>query len=386
MKHEGRPGTSESDWIAYLCLQVTRQGQASYAHVHEIINGLRSEGLDVRLYQPDFSEEAECPPLRRVVRFMRTQLRLFASRPRPVQIYCRAHLLAFPTAIWAYLNKIPIIQEVNSPDTDMYAAWPVMLPFRRALSAITRWQYRKADAVITVTNALASWTTSWSGQRAVYVVENGANISIFRPEAALQDIGLGKYVVFFGALAPWQGLDSLIQATESTDWPQGIRLVVIGDGSCKELLVEASTQNSSIVYLGRQPYEKVAEYAASATASIIPKSDSGDRNATGLSPLKLYESVASGVPVVVTDIAGQSDFVRRHDCGLVVPPGDPEAIAIAVARLASDPDLRDRLARNAAAVADIVSWGERARDTYRVMQTIGPLPRRLDRPENESTS
>lgn len=386
MKRKGDLGAIENGWIAYLCLQVTRQGQASYAHVHEIINGLRAEGLDVRLFQPEFSQEEECPPLQRVVRFMQTQLRLFAARPRPVQIYCRSHLLAFPTAIWAYLNKIPIIQEINCPDTDLYIVWPVMRRFKRATTALTRWQYRKADAVITVTDALADWARSSSGQTAVYVVENGANTSVFRPEAASRDTGLGKYVVFFGALAPWQGLEYLLNATESSSWPKDTKLVIIGDGVRREIVVAATEKSAQVIYLGSQPYAKVAGHAAAALASMVPMAEFGDRHATGLSPLKLYESVASGVPVVVTDIAGQSDFVRKHDCGLVVPPGDPEAIAIAVARLSSDPDLRARLARNAVAVAELVSWKERARDTFRVMQTIGPLPQCLDAPEGEARS
>jgi len=362
-----------SGWIAYLCLQVTREGQASYAHVHEIINGLQAEGLDVRLYQPAFSKVRESHPLMRVLEFMKTQVRLWRASPRPALIYCRAHVLAFPTAIWARWRGIPVIQEVNGPDSDLYLAWPVLRPFRPVLSRMVPWQYRSADAVIVVTEALAEWVRSWSGQMNVHVVENGANTEVFRPEAALSDTGLGTYVVFFGALAPWQGIEHLIRAVECPQWPDGVGLVIIGDGACRDLAASASQKLAAVTYLGRQSYQAVPGYVAAAMASVIPKTDLAGRRATGLSPLKLYESIACGVPVVVTDIPGQSDFVRAADCGLVVPPGDAEAIASAVERLFRDSALRDRLANNALSVAHRVSWRERAKDTHRVISSIiGP--------------
>jgi glycosyltransferase involved in cell wall biosynthesis len=61
------------------------------------------------------------------------------------------------------------------------------------------------------------------------------------------------------------------------------------------------------------------------------------------------EAMAAGCPVVCTDIPGPSFFVRHERTGLVVPAGDPAAIAAAVRRLRRDPGLRERLVRAAKA-------------------------------------
>ncbi len=66
------------------------------------------------------------------------------------------------------------------------------------------------------------------------------------------------------------------------------------------------------------------------------------RGGEGL-PRSLLEAAASGRPVIVTDVAGCRSFVRNGLEGLVVPPGDPEALAQALATLAADPELRRRM-------------------------------------------
>ena len=66
------------------------------------------------------------------------------------------------------------------------------------------------------------------------------------------------------------------------------------------------------------------------------------------SPLKLFEYMACGVPVVATNLGQISEVVRDGETGLLCPPGDHEALVAACERLLEDPDLRSRLGKAAA--------------------------------------
>jgi glycosyltransferase involved in cell wall biosynthesis len=85
---------------------------------------------------------------------------------------------------------------------------------------------------------------------------------------------------------------------------------------------------------------------------------------TGVAPLKLYEAMASGAAVIVTDLPFQADLVRALGAGLVIPMADPAALARAVAVMAADPDAAMQMgARGAAHVEAHASWAARARET-----------------------
>lgn len=82
-----------------------------------------------------------------------------------------------------------------------------------------------------------------------------------------------------------------------------------------------------------------------------------------ITPTKYYDSLANGVPVVMTDIGGIGDEIREHECGLVVDENDIDSIVSAMSRIIEDRELRNRLADNAlAATQGAYSWDGMARD------------------------
>jgi glycosyltransferase involved in cell wall biosynthesis len=78
-------------------------------------------------------------------------------------------------------------------------------------------------------------------------------------------------------------------------------------------------------------------------AYCLPCVPAPDGDIDGL-PQMLMEAMACGLPAVSTDLVGIPDLVRDGETGLLAPPGDAEALAAALARLAADPDLAARLA------------------------------------------
>jgi glycosyltransferase involved in cell wall biosynthesis len=173
--------------------------------------------------------------------------------------------------------------------------------------------------------------------------------------------GTEPFVVFFGGLTDWHGVDVMVDAVRHPDWPRGLPLVIIGTG-VRQNLVEAGVQAGlPIRWMGYRPYEEIPRLIAGALVGLIPTTNPRGRSSTGMNPLKLFETLACGMPAIVTALPGQSDLVREGRCGLVVPCQDAPALAQAVAQLAADPvQAREMGRRGAALVSAAHSWHARA--------------------------
>lgn len=155
-------------------------------------------------------------------------------------------------------------------------------------------QYRCAQAVIAVTPQLVEWISRDTGQNTVAVVSNGANVEIFAPGRRRLGNVPDNYAVFFGALHPWQGVQTILDATKEPEWPESVQLVVVGDGQLADSVRVAAAQAPQRVhYLGRLPYHDVPAVVSNSLVSLVGFG-AEQRTASGVSPLKLYESMACG--------------------------------------------------------------------------------------------
>ena len=360
--------------VLYLTLESPREGQASYAHVNEIVNGLRRVGHEVQLFAPSYAKDWETPGVAsRLLEYAKLQLRLCATARRGDVIYVRSHFLAVLVSLYGHLIGARLMQEINGPYEDLFITYPWTQRYSKLLSALQRWQFKVADALITVTPQLKTWAAAQIGiPKRIEVVPNGANTDMFKPGAPCDLPNLpDKYVVFFGGFARWQGIETMVAALDQPEWPADTALVVIGDGQQRDLIQQAAAKHSRLHWLGRQPYAKVAGVVARSIGGLVPKNNQGDREGTGLFPLKIFETLACGVPAIVTNFPGQADLVRNEQCGLVIPPENPRALAVAVATLAADPDTARAMgARGAAAVLREHSWQCRAEQTAEIIAQL----------------
>jgi glycosyltransferase involved in cell wall biosynthesis len=124
----------------------------------------------------------------------------------------------------------------------------------------------------------------------------------------------------------------------------------VGDGPERASL-EADLQQRGIAdaahFAGAVPPGQVPGLLASMDAAVAPY---GEQESFYFSPLKVYEYMAAGVPVVASRIGQLADVIEDGVNGILCPPGDSRALAEALLRLHSDPSMRARL-------------GERARQT-----------------------
>lgn len=358
--------------LLYLCLQQTVEGQASYAHVHEIIAGLDRRGwlVDLREILADRSRRRS--KLYYLWHYLKPQLRLwFGSSPRPDAMYIRADALALPAFLWARLRKVPVVQEVNGPYGDRLVAKPWLRPIARLLAALQRYQYRRSSGLIAVTPRLAQWLAREAPAQRITVIPNGANTTLFHPGASTRLATPPRYVILVGLLAKWQGIPLLLAALADPAWPRDVGLVIAGDGDDRALVEAAARKDRRVHYLGVVPYREVPGLVARSLAGLSLKTEVAGRTETGMSPLKLYETLACGVPAIVTDYHGQAEVVREYDCGIVVNQNDPAGLARAVAHMASHEDDRKTWGRRGLeAVRRNASWDQRAEATDTLLRTL----------------
>jgi len=351
--------------LAYFALDLPHKGQASYVHITEIVENLRKLGWQVDLFAPEPAARAEGSGIR-IGAYIRTIRKAIAALPEYDALYVRSHLLAWPVTLAAHRRNMPVLQEVNGTEKDVIVSHSWLKPFHPLVRWLYSSQFQASDHLLPVTHQLAGWLGTMASQRRVTMISNAANTDLFRP---LPRVGRDPFVVFFGGLTEWHGVDVMIDAVAHRNWPANVRLVIIGAGAKQQSVQQAIAAGLPVEWLGQKPYEEVPALIAGALAGLIPITNPQGRSSTGVLPLKLYETLACGIPAVVSDLPGQADLVRQGECGAVVPCGDAAALANAVAGLAADPAKAEEMGRRGAALVQADhSWAARAREIDRILR------------------
>lgn len=355
--------------VAYLSLQAVVEGQDSWAAVGEIVSGWRSEGWVVDTWFVSYPEGAP-GAIGRLREMRRVQRELIARLGDYDAVYIRGHFIAYQTARAARRRCVPVFQECNGTYEDLFVAWPTARFARPLFESLQRSQYRDADWVFCGTEHQRAWLRGETGHDRIDVSPNGANAELFRPDVPKRAGLPERYVLFFGQFAPWQGVEVLVEAKRSDAWPDGVDLVFVGDGARRPVVEGAAAAEPGIAYLGKLPYEELPSVIAHSLASTSPQYTE-ERGTEGFSALKLYESMACGVPVIGSDYPGVGDVIRRYESGFAVPPGDARALAEAVAALVADPEAaREMGRRGRRAIETDASWAARAEQRRERMEPV----------------
>jgi len=153
-------------------------------------------------------------------------------------------------------------------------------------------------------------------------------------------------VLSVARLVPFKGLTHLVEACQLlVARGYDLRCEIIGDGSLRADLegqITAAGLNGRVVLRGACSQDEVRHALDGATLFVLPSIDAGHGDMEGV-PVSLMEAMATGVPVVATRTGAVPELVEDGVTGLLVPPGDTEALAAAIARLAGDDMLAERL-------------------------------------------
>ena len=184
----------------------------------------------------------------------------------------------------------------------------------------------------------------------ILVFPSGTDTDLFHPiekEDACRKLGLDpscSYVGFIGSFLAYQGINILIDSAPLIlKKIPNTRFLLVGDGPMKEIL-EKATQEQNIqnqfIFTGNIPYRDVPNYIGAMDVCVAPFC----RETNQASPVKLFDYMASGRPIVASDIDVVREIVADSGCAILTAPDKPESLAGGILSLLEDSRLRMNLA------------------------------------------
>lgn len=290
--------------------------------------------------------------------------RRFESDP-PDFIYERASLYGTAGVLLARELNLPLIIELNAPLALEQSAYRATGLGELAAQA-ERWMLLRADAVLVVSAPLRDHVISLGIEPSrLHVIPNGVNVTLFRPGPPDLEVrahwGLreGPVLGYVGGLRPWHGVEALPMLLDQLA-PQyrGLRLVIVGDGPLRSEMerdLQKLGLTRCVVFTGALPHEEVPKLIRQFDVALAPYPRLD--HSFYFSPLKLFEYMACGIPVVAARIGQIAEVVRDGETGLLYPPGELDALAEACERLLADSSLRQRLGQAAVElIHDHYTW------------------------------
>jgi glycosyltransferase involved in cell wall biosynthesis len=270
----------------------------------------------------------------------------------------------------------PLVYESHGYAPDVAAALPTLVATAttpsagklRRLGAREAHVWRRADGYATITAALHEELKGRFGSRPrTAVIPDGVRINRDGDRPARQpddrEIRDGSSVVAYaGHLYAWKGVDVLLEAIARLPHTRG--LIVGGHSDEPDLARTKSAAErlgigERVTFTGLVEPARVARLLTQADVLVLPNPASAI-STRYTSPLKLFEYMAAGRPIVSSDLPSIREILRDGVNALLVPAGDPGALASAIDRLLTDPGLAARLARSALDDVPNYSWDRRA--------------------------
>lgn len=259
-------------------------------------------------------------------------------------------------------RRYRVVYEVNGlPSIEMGHTWPLASP--RTLGKIRELEMfclERSDAIVVPSDVIGGNLRRLGvPAEKIHLVPNGAEVGPTPPRPADAP---DRYIVYVGALQPWQGLDVLLRAFARLQDLDDLRLVI-----CSSLperrartvwrLAERLGVAERIDWRFELPHADVAAWLAHAAVSVAPLTGCARNLDQGCAPLKVVESMAAGVPVVASDLPAVRELVTDGEHGRLVPADRPAELARAVRILLEYPEAAAALgARARRRIEDELTW------------------------------
>jgi glycosyltransferase involved in cell wall biosynthesis len=367
-------------------------------HTRELINALAGLGHEVtvlaaRRADSDGSLKAEVIEVRRLIHYLwaiiailkmerlsalaveqlsiRTSAdilerlrRLHARKPFDC-IYERYSLWSTAGVEAAEALHIPCLVELNSPLLFEEQRYRRLMLVSQAKVVETE-VIQKANAIVSVSEEVKRYVLARGADPGrTFVIPNGVDSTRFH--AAVEPESLdgadGKFVIgFVGSFEAWHGIEVLLQAFRRLAIGSGIyHLLLVGDGPLRRWVKEYIQRlglGDRATLTGWVPHDQLPRLIKRMDVAVAPYPP---LKYFYFSPLKLYEYLAVGRPVVASRLGQIQQVIKDQETGLLVRPGDPDELAENIERLRHDPQLRKSLGLAAAEQARHWTWEANAR-------------------------
>ncbi|MFJ7077119.1 glycosyltransferase [Streptomyces sp. NPDC098781] len=285
---------------------------------------------------------------------------------------------------------LPVVYEVRG---FLEETWLTQAPGRRrddetyrTRRALETYCMREADLVFTLGEAMkAEIVGRGVPEERVLIVPNAVDDAFLAPppDGAFMRARLGiapdEFVVgTIGTLTPHEGIDTLLHAGDTLR-RRGVplRLLIVGDGPERPALERLAVRlgldkGAAVIFTGRVPHAQVREFHAVLDVFAVPRTD--ERVCHLVTPLKPVEAMASGVPVVASDVAALRELVEPEVNGRLIKPESPHSWADELEIVLYSRNRRSEWGAAARAmVARDRTWRRVAATTREAYRTLGSL-------------
>ncbi|TMB10022.1 MAG: glycosyltransferase family 4 protein [Deltaproteobacteria bacterium] len=409
-----------SPHVAYVCADrgvpvIGTKGGST--HIRELVNALTARGAEVRVLAARPTDGESRSAVRadvidvgsdRFGRLLRTQIRRVAPGPagevigsetlalllnqdvyqRLQRLHARWHIdvIYERYSLWGHAalrfardHSIPFLLEVNAPlrlEQAQYRA----LHNGVVAEALEAQLFQLADRVLVPSSALRDYVIGQGARPGrVRIVCNAADPGIFRsvPRAMRNGGTREQFVIgFVGSLKPWHGIQDLLRAfVRLRRRSAAYRLLIVGDGPLRPAIEQIRRREGltdAIRVTGNVDYARVPALVAEMDVALAPYPR---LTAFYFSPLKVYEYMAAGVPIVASAIGQVTEILTHRRTALLHPAGSINKIVDHIEELHASPRLAARLARAARHLAvKKYTWD---RNAARVLAMIATLHRQI---------
>lgn len=237
---------------------------------------------------------------------------------------------------------------------------------------------KKADAVITVAEGYKRYLVNrMVSKEKIIVIPNGADVNTFKPMSNLdtfyESLNISKsnkVVLHVGNIAPYHGIEYIIKSAKIIlkKFPD-TKFLIVGKGDDIPRLIDLAERigvSNAFVFTGYVPYELVPKYINISTVCVAPTN-----RGKYTSPIKIYEYLSCGKPVVASDLNNIGDLLRKSQSGIAIIPEDEDKLAEAIIKLLDDEQIRTFLGKNGREyVIKHCSWEQVANKTIDVFNII----------------
>jgi len=216
----------------------------------------------------------------------------------------------------------------------------------RILEGMAHFLYRRAWLVTGQSREIVAEIERQVPSVKSYHLSNGVDLAAFHPQKRsegirhrfLKDGEIG--FVYAGLHGFFQRLDQILLAAEKLK-DEPVRFILVGDGPEKKRLLEMSQALGlrNVTFLPSIPHEEIPSLLASMDVAAISLKSS----ILGAVPSKIYEAMASGIPVLLVANGEARDIVTQAGAGVAVAPGDAERLAAVVREMSSNPEWRRKM-------------------------------------------
>ena len=293
----------------------------------------------------------DIPILRPVSFHLLSSLYLLWSLKAASLIYVR-QMNSFLPLLLARLYRTPSVFEIPN---DPFLAYESSKLIRRIFEKLTD------KAAMALSNRIVV-LSEWSKKRLseiggimpskIVVTPSGTDINLFRPLDKIEccnEIGLNPtsfYIGFAGSFFDYEGVDVLIDSAPFIlEIFPNTKFLLVGDGPMMndwKARISLKGLQDSFIFTNRIPYKEVHTYIGAMDICVAPH----HKETNQASPVKLFDYMACGRPVVASDIEVVREITSGCDCALLISPSSPGEWARSIVSLVSNPDRRKIMGSN----------------------------------------